>query len=211
MSARQGDLFSGSDAADPTNDGPGRKAQLPDQLIISAVVLRDWQTRIHRHQAPLFEPGQARAEQARLVGLSHKTSCEHSASDDPLRRLKPLVLRPLPLSFWRWPNSPHQGAAIYLVMDRPAHLSTPILLYVGETVAADRRWKGEHDCKAYLSAYGEALSSAGLSSSPSIRFWGDVPKATMARRRLEQQLIQTWLPPFNKETRERWATPFNAD
>ena len=29
-------------------------------------------------------------------------------------------------------------------------------------------------------------------------------------RKLEQRLIQTWLPPFNKETRRIWATPFTS-
>jgi hypothetical protein len=28
---------------------------------------------------------------------------------------------------------------------------------------------------------------------------------------LEQALIQRWKPPFNKETRGRWSTPFTAD
>jgi hypothetical protein len=38
-----------------------------------------------------------------------------------------------------------------------------------------------------------------------------VPSGTRERRALEQALIRRWLPPFNKETRERWATPFTAD
>jgi hypothetical protein len=115
------------------------------------------------------------------------------------------------LSFWRWPNSPHQGAAIYLVMDRPKELEHPILLYIGETKAADRRWKGEHDCKAYLASYQEACMTTGLCCSTSIRFWADVPQDTRPRRQLEQTLIRLWQPPFNKETRERWSTPFHAD
>ena len=113
--------------------------------------------------------------------------------------------------FLRWPESPHRGAALYWVMDRPEHLEHPILLYLGETKAADRRWKGEHDCKAYLAAYQEACASCGLGCSPSIRFWGDVPQATRTRQQLEQTLIRRWQPPFNKEMRERWATPFQAD
>ena len=81
----------------------------------------------------------------------------------------------------------------------------------GRNQAADRRWKGEHDCKAYLAAYQEACASCGLRCSPSIRFWGDVPQGTRARRQLEQTLIRRWQPPFNKEMRDRWATPFQAD
>lgn len=96
-------------------------------------------------------------------------------------------------------------------MDRPAGLPVPLLLYVGETGRADQRWKGDHDCKGYLAAYGEALGRVGLEARPSIRFWSDVPAAVSPRRALEQALIRRWLPPFNKETRERWATPFTAD
>ena len=204
--ARQGDLFSQEQNAsgqDPTL----REAHLPQQLTITAEQLQAWQSRIHRHQAPLFAGTAAPSAQTQLFN----TSATPAAAGSSRAAFSPLQLRALPLSFWRWPESPHQGAAIYVVMDRPSHLNGPILLYVGETMAADRRWKGEHDCKAYLAAYGEALSAAGLTSQPSIRFWGDVPAGTRARRSLEQELIQTWLPPFNKETRERWSTPFNAD
>ena len=100
---------------------------------------------------------------------------------------------------------------MYFVLDRPADLEQPLLLYIGETMAADRRWKGEHDCKAYLAAYGEALQRCGVAHQLSIRFCSDVPRSTKARRALEQALIQHWLPPFNKETRQRWATPFTAE
>jgi hypothetical protein len=96
-------------------------------------------------------------------------------------------------------------------MDRPPQLPVPLLLYVGETGRAEQRWKGDHDCKGYLAAYGEALARVGLEARPSIRFWCDVPAAVSPRRALEQSLIRRWLPPFNKETRERWATPFTAD
>lgn len=178
---------------------------LDRSLPLSAELLRGWQERIHQFQAPLFtsqlEGRPETAEQQHLFG--------HNI--DPLSNFHPLELRPLPLSFWRWPNSPHQGAAIYLVMDRPNALDHPILLYVGETKAADRRWKGEHDCKAYLASYQEACMGTGLRCNTSIRFWADVPQETRPRRRLEQILIRRWQPPFNKETRERWSTPFHTD
>ncbi len=44
----------------------------------------------------------------------------------------------------------------------------------------------------------------------SIRFWSDAPAGTRQRRALEQALIRLWQPPFNKETRGRWATPFTT-
>ena len=188
----QGDLF-----ATTALGGSGPDPDLPlqqDQLL-------RWQQQLHAHQAPLFRGEPAAAGQ---VSLFPDAPADNAAAFDPL------ALTPLPLSFWRWPVSPHQGAAIYLVLDRPANLEQPLLLYVGETMAADRRWKGEHDCKAYLAAYQEACMACGLRCNTSIRFWGDVPRATRARRQLEQTLIQRWQPPFNKETRERWATPFHA-
>ncbi|MEB3303373.1 MAG: GIY-YIG nuclease family protein, partial [Cyanobacteriota bacterium] len=83
--------------------------------------------------------------------------------------------------------------------------------YVGETARADRRWKGAHDCKSYLAAYREALAKADLPSLLSIRFWCEAPEITGERRALEQALIQRWKPPFNKETRKRWNTPFTAE
>jgi len=190
---RQGNLFEQPAPASHENE--------PAEWALNEQQLQSWQERIHSFQSPLFESNSPRQEQSSLFG-----SEEAEAAG-----VQPLSLKPLPLSFWRWPQSPHQGAALYWVMDRPAGLKHPILLYIGETMAADRRWKGEHDCKAYLAAYQEACVHCGLSCRTSIRFWGDVPRATKARRQLEQTLIRRWQPPFNKETRDRWATPFQAD
>ena len=189
---RQGNLFEQPAPASHENE--------PAEWALNEQQLQSWQERIHSFQSPLFESDSPRQEQSSLFG-----SEEAEAAG-----VQPLSLKPLPLSFWRWPQSPHQGAALYWVMDRPAGLKHPILLYIGETMAADRRWKGEHDCKAYLAAYQEACVHCGLSCRTSIRFWGDVPRATKARRQLEQTLIRRWQPPFNKETRDRWATPFQA-
>ncbi|KZR89200.1 hypothetical protein [Synechococcus sp. MIT S9508] len=192
-SPRQGNLFEQPAPASHENE--------PAELALNWQQLKSWQERIHSFQSPLFESDSPRQEQSSLFGSEQAEAA----------RVQPLSLKPLPLSFWRWPQSPHQGAALYWVMDRPAGLKHPILLYIGETMAADRRWKGEHDCKAYLAAYQEACMHCGLSCRTSIRFWGDVPRATKARRQLEQTLIRRWQPPFNKETRDRWATPFQAD
>ena len=191
-SPRQGNLFE--------QPAPAGQDNKPAELALNRQQLQSWQERIHSFQSPLFQADGRSQEQGSLF----------SGHDDPASGIQPLSLKPLPLSFWQWPQSPHQGAALYWVMDRPAGLEHPILLYIGETLAADRRWKGEHDCKAYLSAYQEACVSCGLTCSTSIRFWGDVPRATRARRTLEQTLIRRWQPPFNKESRDRWATPFQA-
>jgi hypothetical protein len=207
--SRQGDLFAGQGLA-----GAVRPAPSPPLLRRQ---LLDWQTRIAAHQGPLFARGDAGlAEQGLLFAPPVVGGARAGGADDGVdpqalaASLDPLALTPQSLSFWRWPSAPHSGAAVYLVSDRPPDPAPPLLLYVGETARADRRWKGDHDCKSYLAAYGEALAAAGLTARLGIRFWCDVPEATAARRALEQALIRRWLPPFNKETRGRWTTPFTA-
>lgn len=192
----QGNLFRGEALA----------ASTPAELDLQPQQLLAWQERIHGYQAALFRGEHPRDAQGDLFSPASAPATTLTS-----QAIDPLALTPLPLTFWRWPDSPHQGAAIYLVLDRPSALEQPLLLYVGETGAADRRWKGNHDCKAYLAAYGEALQRCGLTAQLSIRFSTDVPSATRARRQLEQQLIQRWQPPFNKETRQRWATPFHVE
>jgi hypothetical protein len=200
---RQGELFNTAIAAGQSG------AELP----LQSCQLLAWQERVASFQAPLFaagtsaEPG-ADNGQGELFSLS--TDPPAGLQSHVGINLNPLELRPQALSFWRWPQAPQQGAALYFVVDRPPHLASPLLLYVGETGRADRRWKGEHDCKSYLAAYGEALQRAELQARLSIRFWLDGPTATQPRRALEQALIHRWQPPFNKETRGRWATPFQA-
>ena len=42
---------------------------------------------------------------------------------------------------------------MYFVIDSME--SSKIILYIGETNSANKRWKGEHDCKNYLMNYKE--------------------------------------------------------
>ena len=197
---RQGDLFA---AAPNSGDPAAMELQLNRQQLLI------WQQRLSNFQQPkldaLNQGGLQATGQIDLFGGAVQGPA------DTVHRLNPLALTAQHLQFWRWPEQQGSGAAIYFVLDRPPHLPGHLLLYVGETAQADRRWKGEHDCKSYLAAYGEALQQAGLSSQPSIRFWHDAPSDVKPRRALEQALIRHWLPPFNKETRRRWATPFTAD
>jgi len=212
---RQGDLFS------PAQVG-GAVAPVEAPTLLRSQLLA-WQERIGAHQGPLFHTQGAAVGQGLLFELAGADAPPPTAPPAPSRTpplapaleqalaLRPLELQAQSLSFWRWPEAPQRGAAIYLVLDRPPQLADPLLLYVGETGSADRRWKGDHDCKGYLSAYSECLGKAQLQARLSIRFWCDVPTALRQRRALEQALIRHWLPPFNKETRDRWATPFTAD
>ncbi len=172
------------------------------EMQISREYLINWQKTINNFQANLFK------------GIDKKVITQGSLFNEleepNIYKINPLKLSPLALSFWRWPNPPQKGPAIYFVMDRPENIDTHLLLYIGETIAADHRWKGKHDCKDYLEAYTEALVRSGLRNQLSIRFWLDAPKDTKARRKLELELIQHWLPPFNKETREVWNTSFTT-
>ena len=168
---------------------------------ISLKILEEWKNKIHDYQKVYLDNNQNKLEQISLF---------NDFETKNLNGFEPLKLTPLPLNFWRWSKSYHKGAAIYLVMERFGEKKKNIILYIGETISASKRWKGEHDCKKYLENYVLSHQKVNLSPNLSIRFWSDVPQFTKERRKLEQELIQKWLPPFNKETRNRWQTPFTA-
>jgi len=193
-SPRQGQLF-------PNDIYSVDKEDSSQRVKLSNDFLMDWQNKIHGFQSKLFNKQE----------LFSKQNCLFQ--DDLIEEINQLdiiSLSPLALNFWRWPNSPHKGPAIYFVTDKPENLNSPLLLYIGETIAAERRWKGEHDCKEYLASYSEALSKANIRYQLTIRFWNDAPFKTKDRQAIEQLLIQKWQPPFNKETRNRWKTPFTS-
>ena len=170
-------------------------------ININKKVIQEWQEKIINHQSPIFKSGYKNINQPSLFDF---------ASEESNETFNPIELSPLPLSFWRWPKTMHKGAAVYFVMDKINSSGDSIILYIGETISAEKRWKGEHDCKSYLANYSENLQKANITTKLNIRFWLDVPLNTKERRKLEQKLIQTWLPPFNKETRGIWATPFTS-
>lgn len=174
--------------------------QLEAELALDDQALQSWRLRVLAYQQPLRRGTPASAgQQANLFEAESENF--HIPPD-------PLTLPAQHLQFWRWPEALNQGAALYYVFDHGLGPDRELLLYLGETSQADRRWKGDHDCKDYLAAYGEALVRCGLLPRFSIRFWCDAPAKTRARRRLEQQQIRHWQPPFNKECRQRWQTPF---
>ena len=206
---RQGDLFGEPIGTGASGACEGATTRGPELLPLQRRQLLDWQERLRAFQSPRFEAvARGHAISAGQIDLFSNAALGPAAM---LQRLDPLALAAQHLQFWRWPEQTPGGAALYFVLDRPPHLDGQLLLYVGETSQADKRWKGEHDCKRYLAAYGEAVQQAGLGSGLSIRFWRDAPAEVKPRRALEQALIRHWLPPFNKETRGRWATPFTAE
>ena len=191
---RQYDLFNNNDLyfseKDPLQD-----------IYIDKKIIKEWQEKIIDHQSTIFKYGFKNVNQPSLF---------ESSSEELNESFNPIELTPLPLSFWRWPKAMHEGPAVYFVMDEIIDSGENIILYIGETISAEKRWKGEHDCKDYLSSYSDSLHKANVKTKLSIRFWLDVPTKTKERRKLEQKLIQAWHPPFNKETREIWATPFTS-
>ena len=170
-------------------------------ISINKKIIKEWQKKIINHQSSIFNSNSKEITQPSLF---------ESISEKLNETFNPIHLTPLPLSFWKWPKIIHKGPAVYFVMDKIIDSEETIILYIGETISAEKRWKGEHDCKNYLSSYSDTLQKANVTTKLNIRFWLDVPIKTKERRKLEQKLIQTWLPPFNKETRGIWATPFTS-
>ena len=183
------------------NDLDFSEKNLLQDVFIQKEMIKEWQEKVINHQSPFFNSNYQDVTQPSLF---------ESISEELNETFNPIQLTPLPLSFWRWPKAMHQGPAVYFVMDKIINSEENIILYIGETISAEKRWKGEHDCKNYLSSYSDSLHKANMTTKLNIRFWLDVPIKTKERRKLEQKLIQTWLPPFNKETREIWSTPFTS-
>ena len=171
--------------------------QHSNNLKIKGEILTEWRDRIYNHQFKISKDTHNKT--------LHQTSLPINTISSE-RKIDPFCLQPLSLNFWRTNQYIHNGPAMYFVIDSME--SSKIILYIGETNSANKRWKGDHDCKNYLMIFKEALAHNKLSSHQDIRFFLDVPKEVKLRRKLEQQLIYLWLPPFNKETRDRWVTTF---
>ena len=146
MRTRQGNLFN-------NHDGYAEELSYESELNISKDIIKEWQQKVYNYQTKLFENKKNEFSQGSLF--------ENLSSFD-IADFDPLGLTPLPLSFWRWPESPHSGPSIYLVMDHLEASEKYLMLYIGETLSANKRWKGEHDCKSYLSSYSESLRLVGI-------------------------------------------------
>ncbi len=166
-------------------------------LKVNSKTLMIWRNRIYNYQSKIKDDNQNNIFQQSII--PNNDNVDH-------KKIYPFSLKGLSLNFWRTKQSVHNGPAMYFVIDTMEN--SQIILYIGETNSANKRWKGEHDCKNYLSNYKEALAYNNLTSQLDIRFFLDVPKEAKLRRRLEQKLIYLWIPPFNKETRDRWSTTF---
>ena len=131
-------------------------------------------------------------------------ACLFETASAPGDDIDPFALPQQNTEFWRWQFSDVGVAALYFVIDYESEL----LLYVGETVKSNQRWKGEHDCKRYLMNYRHAHYHHGLDSQLGIAFWRHAPAERRPRQAIESALIYKWRSPFNKENWKFWGTPF---
>ena len=167
-----------------------------DHLKQDSKSILNWRDKIYNHQKTI------------LCGKNNLYSQKSLANfdNDNLDKINPFELKGFSINFWRSNKYVHNGPAMYFVVDTLENKK--IILYIGETQSADSRWKGVHDCKNYINNYKESLAYSNIRNHLDIRFYLDVPKEVKFRRKLEQKLIYLWLPPFNKETRNRWSTTF---
>jgi hypothetical protein len=170
--------------------------QPTQSLEMSSEALLSWKQRIFQYQQQIKVS--LPIQQGSLFDL-----CSTSELVDP-DSIQPFSLPQQNTAFWRWKVYDEGVAALYFVIDH----ELPILLYVGETVKSNQRWKGEHDCKRYLMNYVMAHRAHDLPVSVNISFWFHAPTKTRSRQRLESSLIYKWRSPFNKENWEFWGTPF---
>lgn len=167
-------------------------------LAMGCAALQSWKQRIfeYQRQVKISPP----TEQGALFDPVLTSSAAQTDPDS----INPFNLPQQNTEFWRWKASDQGTAALYFVID----YELPILLYVGETVKSNQRWKGVHDCKRYLLNYRQVHYQHQLTSMLGIAFWAETPVATRPRQRLESALIYKWRSPFNKENWDFWATPF---
>lgn len=162
---------------------------------MSAKTLQAWKQRVFEYQQRLkISPV---VQQGSLFAVS-PTADEIAVSIDPFS------LPQQNTAFWRWQYEDAGVAALYFVID--AHL--PILLYIGETVHSNQRWKGEHGCKSYILNYVSVHHAHQLPVAVNISFYNWAPEITRDRQQIESALINHWRSPFNKENWAFWGTPF---
>jgi hypothetical protein len=163
---------------------------------MDGTTLKKWKASIAKHQLEVRQ-GQS-AHQGELFDLlSHQAS---TYAED----IDPFSLRLHNFFFFDRTSEIGSDSCLYFVIDTVAQ----ILLYVGQTHKADRRWSSYHDCKRYVENYKQLHFTHGIAEGISTAFYWEVPPDTQLRQRLESSLILRWKPPFNKENWQLWSAPF---
>ncbi len=169
-----------------------------EPLRMGATALQAWKQRVFQFQQ------QVRQTPVLTQGtLFTRQEIPAESTPNPWA-IDPFQLPPQNTEFWRSKFDSTGVAALYFVIDD----ELPLLLYVGETIKSNQRWKGEHDCKRYLQNYLAAHRPHDLAVTVNIRFWPHAPRDRRARQKIELALIEKWRSPFNKENWELWGTPF---
>lgn len=174
---------------------------------ISPQMLQAWKQRVHRFQQGVIAEQQAPCQGSLFAESVAESGGDYAAIATPTpdpNQLDPFTLPQQNTEFWRWKFDDVGVAALYFVID----YEVPILLYVGETVKSNQRWKGEHDCKRYLVNYRQTHYQLEIPTALSIGFWPHAPAERKPRQQLESALIKKWRSPFNKENWTFWGTPF---
>ncbi len=164
---------------------PAGSAMLADEL-------QSWKQRVAQFQATVESDSSVQGTLFEVV--------EASSADT----IDPFALPPRNAEFWRGQFQESGVPALYFVVDHDA----AVLLYVGETVKSNQRWKGVHDCKRYILSYVAAHRVHQLPVAVNIGFWPHADGDRKARQSLELELIRRWRSPFNKENWAIWSTPF---
>ena len=197
----QGQLFTAKELAATYETRSSSPPNAPRQFDLDLPSLLDWKARVITFQKTeaIVPP----IQQASLFDLAMveptKPAGKQSAVD-----INPFMLPRQNTQFWRWKASDAGVPAIYFVIDYACDL----LLYVGETVKSEQRWKGEHGCKNYLLHYQQAHYTHNLPTQLGIAFWKEAAPKTRDRQKMESELILQWRSPFNKENWTFWGTPF---
>ncbi len=122
-------------------------------------------------------------------------------------KIDPFQLKQYPTRFYDLPQmrlSEEGDPCLYFLIDNAAQL----LLYIGETVHSNQRWRGGHHCEDYLKKYVQLNRKHGLEVLPALAFEWGAPEETRLRQTMEFELIKKWKAPFNKENRATWGHPF---
>ncbi|MDS3859716.1 GIY-YIG nuclease family protein [Thermosynechococcaceae cyanobacterium BACA0444] len=178
----------------------------PSQLLAWQQKIYDYQ-QSEATQSPSAQLSLFALEPANLEQPENQTNLptRESTTDQPLTQiLNPFTLPQQNTEFWRWQANTSGQPALYFVID----YQWPILLYVGETLDDQSRWRGEHGCKRYLQNYVTALRTVNLQVSVGIGFWPGAAADRKLRQQQERELIFHWRSPFNKENWQYWQTPF---
>lgn len=158
--------------------------------------LQAWKQRLYRYQQQV---------------INQPAACQGSLFDAavpaPADSIDPFTLPQRNAEFWRGQFNDAGVPALYFVVDH----QLPILLYVGETVKSNQRWKGVHDCKRYILSYISVHRAHALEVTVNIGFWPHASAERKQRQDLESELIRKWRSPFNKENWRFWSTPFVAE